>query len=77
MPYLFKPRKRRVASLGHLAGLPVEVKFIKPDGKRLVFANDGRDRFSVYEDELVELAKPIHGSPGNYRFDDAGNLVTR
>jgi hypothetical protein len=71
---LFRPRKRRVARFGRYSGLPVEILLEKANGMILVSCGD--QRFSVYADELVRLQKPIHGSPGNYRFNRDGSLRT-
>ena len=70
--FIFRARSRRVARYGKYSGKPATVLFDHADGKRLVLCD--KQRFSVYPDELIALAKPIHGSPDNYTFNNDGSL---
>jgi hypothetical protein len=65
---LFCCRKRRTARFGEYNGKPVEVLLERADGTRLIAC--GQQRFTAYPDELLALAKPLHGSPQNWVFNE-------
>lgn len=68
MMTLFRCRKERLERFGKYHGLPVELLGHEyEDGRQLIAC--GYQRFSVYPDELVTLAKPLHGPPANWSLD--------
>lgn len=70
--FLFQSRPRRTKRFGKYNGLPASILYEHSNGQRLIAC--ASQRFTAYPDELIPLAKPLHGSPANWTFNNDGSL---